>query len=340
MSNTSNDIPQYTKKDFASDAEVRWCPGCGDYSVLAAMQMACAELGRKREDIVFVSGIGCSSRFPYYMKTYGMHTIHGRAPAVATGVKIQNPELSVWVATGDGDALSIGGNHFIHAVRRNIDLNIIIFNNEIYGLTKGQYSPTSKTGLVTKSSPYGCIDHPFSAAALSLGSGTTFFARTHDGDLKHMKEMFKRADAHKGVSVVEVLQNCVIFNDGTHDDITGKEIKEDHSLKLEHGQPMIFGKNKDKGIIVDEAIPRVVTIDDSNRNRLLIHDEKSVSPFVAHLLSSFHLPELPIPMGVFRDISLLSYDEALVNQIDDVTTKKGKGDMQKLLSSGDTWEIQ
>ena len=330
---------EYCKKDFESDQEVRWCPGCGDYTILAAIQKVCANLDKKREDMVFISGIGCSSRFPYYMNTYGMHTIHGRAPAFASGVKLQNPNLSVWVTTGDGDALSIGGNHFIHAIRKNIDINIIIFNNEIYGLTKGQYSPTSVQGLVTNSSPYGVIDHPFSPASLSIGSGATFFARTVDNDMAHMNDIFLQAAQHNGISVVEVLQNCVIFNDKTHDSITNKNIREENTLRLKHGQPMIFGKGQDKGIILEGPDAKVVSIIKSGitADQLLKHNTKS--PFLANLLTSFNLPDLPIPLGIFRNVEKETYDQSLYKQIEDISIKKGKMDMQTLFHSGDTWEI-
>ena len=241
-----SEMPKYKKSDFVSDQEVKWCPGCGDYAILSAVQLAMTKLGRKREDIAFVSGIGCSSRFPYYMNTYGMHTIHGRAPAFASGLKLHNPNLSVWVITGDGDGMSIGGNHLIHAIRRNVNMNIILFNNEIYGLTKGQYSPTSEVGLVTKSTPYGAVDRPFTPGSLALGAGATFFARTIDTDPKHMQEVFLAAEAHQGTSFIEVFQNCVIFNDKVHDQYTNRQTRDEHTIRLKHGEPMTFGKKCEK----------------------------------------------------------------------------------------------
>ncbi|MBL6990805.1 MAG: 2-oxoacid:ferredoxin oxidoreductase subunit beta [Bacteriovoracaceae bacterium] len=335
-----NDKPQYRKKDFISDQEVRWCPGCGDYAILSAVQMAMAEIGKPRDQIVFVSGIGCSSRFPYYMNTYGMHTIHGRAIPIASGVKLQNEDLSVWIATGDGDALSIGGNHFIHALRRNMNLNIILFNNEIYGLTKGQYSPLSKKGSVTKSTPYGSLDRPFNSAALPLGSGSTFFARTIDTDPKHLKEMVIAADAHEGTSIIEVFQNCVIYTNKLHDAYTNRLTRDDNTLRLEHGKPMIFGKNKNKGLICSALTPQVVTIGENGVTEadLLVHDVTANNN--ASMLSSLKFPEFPIPLGVYRQVEEPVYDDDLVSQIQDVVKEKGRGDMQKLLDSGDTWEIK
>lgn len=334
--------PVYKKKDFVSDQEVRWCPGCGDYSILAAIQMVMPKTGRKKEDMVFVSGIGCSSRFPYYMDTYGLHTIHGRAPAVATGLKTHNPNLDVWVITGDGDGLSIGGNHFIHAVRRNLDINIILFNNEIYGLTKGQYSPTSQQGLITKSTPYGSIDRPFSPASLSIGAESTFFARTNDVDLKHMQSVFLAAAQHKGTSVVEVLQNCVIFNDAVHEPVVGRSVRDDSTLNLEHGKPMLFGKDKDKGIILDGVTPKVAKIGENGvtESDILVHDEKSNDNTLAYFLSRFKHPAFPVPMGVFRAVEAPVYDAEVQKQVDSVVEKKGKGDMAALLKSGDTWEVK
>lgn len=336
------EMPTYTKKDFTSDQEVKWCPGCGDYTILAAIQMVMPKIGKKKEDICFVSGIGCSSRFPYYMATYGMHTIHGRAPAIASGVKTANPDLSVWVITGDGDSLSIGGNHFIHAVRRNVDLKIIIFNNEIYGLTKGQYSPTSKIGQVTKSTPYGSVDRSFMPGALTIGAEATFFARTMDNDLKHMQEVFLRAAEHKGTAVVEVLQNCVIFNDGAHDPVIAKEVREDMTLKLEHGKPLIFGKDKNKGIRVVGLTPEVVTIGENGitEKDLFVHNENVMDPTYHFMLSHFKTPSFPVPMGVFRNVAAPIYDEDVKKQVQSVTEKKGKGDLAKLLNSGETWEVK
>lgn len=330
-------------KDFASDQDVRWCPGCGDYSILAQVQRSFPEIGRKKEDIVWVSGIGCSSRFPYYMDTFGFHGIHGRAPAIASGVKIANPNLSVWVATGDGDLMSIGGNHFIHACRKNIDLKILLFNNRIYGLTKGQYSPTSEKGKVTKSTPYGSIDHPFNPPSLALGAEATFVARTIDRDAKHMQAIIKRAAEHKGSAFIEVFQNCPIFNDGAYDVQTKKETKSDNVVILEHGKPMVFGQDSDKGIIIDGLKPKVVDLKDGKYSidDLWVHnefDENPIRPFyLAHLTDD---PEMPTPIGVFKQIHKPVYDQGVEEQIKFVTEKKGKGDLEKLLFSGNTWEVE
>lgn len=330
----------YTKKDFVSDQDVRWCPGCGDYSILAAVQMVMPKIGVKKEDIVFVSGIGCSSRFPYYMNTYGLHTIHGRAPAIASGLKLSRPDLSVWVITGDGDALSIGGNHFIHAIRRNLNLNIILFNNEIYGLTKGQYSPTSEPGLVTKSTPYGSIDRPFQASSLAIGAESSFYARTTDTDIKHMQQTFLRAAAHQGTSVVEVLQNCVIFNDKVHQKFTDRKTKDDYVVYLEDGKPLIFGAEKNKGIVLEGLSPKVVTLGENAQadKDLVVHDEKALSTY-AHLLGRFDGEKLPLPLGVFRAIEAAVYDEGVKKQMDDVSAQKGPGSVEKLLHTGETWEV-
>lgn len=342
MSEAQATQPALTRKDFISDQEIRWCPGCGDYSILAAIQMVMPKIGKKKEDIVFVSGIGCSSRFPYYMNTYGMHTIHGRAPAIATGLKLANPNLDVWVITGDGDSMSIGGNHFIHALRRNVDLKIIIFNNEIYGLTKGQYSPTSQTGLVTKSTPYGSVDRSFLPGSLATGAEASFFARTIDTDVKHMQDVFLKAAEHKGTAVVEVLQNCVIFNDNVHGPHSEKETKDDTTLKLEHGKPLIFGKEKNKGIKISGLTPEVVTIGENGitQNDLFVHNENLADPTYSFMLSRFTHPHFPVPMGVFRAIPSAIYDRDVLAQVNAVIEKKGVGDMKKLLFSGDTWEVK
>ncbi|MDA8791788.1 2-oxoacid:ferredoxin oxidoreductase subunit beta [Bacteriovoracaceae bacterium] len=329
--------PTYKKKDFVSDQEVRWCPGCGDYAILSSVQLALTKLGRKKEEFVFVSGIGCSSRFPYYMNTYGLHTIHGRAPALASGIKTQNPDLSVWIITGDGDGLSIGGNHLIHVVRRNLDVNILLFNNEIYGLTKGQYSPTSNQGLVTKSTPQGSIDRPFQPAPLLLGARSSFYARTLDTDPKHMQQMFTRSYNHKGTSFVEIFQNCVIFNDKIHEQFTNRASRDDTTIRVEHGQPMIFGKEKNKGIILKDVKPEVVTIGENGVTEadLLVHDE--TNPFIANLLAHANDFGLPVPYGVLycaKDEAC--YEEGVHSQINAVIDKKGKGDMKKLLFSGET----
>ncbi len=335
-----SEIPQYTKKDFISSSEVRWCPGCGDYSILSAVQSAVCNIGKKREDIVFVSGIGCSSRFPYYMNTYGMHTIHGRAPAIASGLKVQNPNLSVWVVTGDGDGLSIGGNHMIHLLRRNIDINVIMFNNEIYGLTKGQYSPTTKKGAKTKSSPWGSLDRPFNPSALTLGSGSTFYARTIDTDPKHMQMCFERAAQHKGTSFVEVYQNCVIFADKVHETYTNRVTRDDNTVRLAHGKPLIFGKNMDKGIMLKGVTPQIVTIGENGITEadLMVHNEQDHNE--AFILSNMKFPDLPVPIGVFRDVERFVYEDEHEAQFADFSKMKGAGSMQKLLHSGNTWVIE
>lgn len=343
MEQTKIETNQLKPKDFASGQDVRWCAGCGDYSVLAQVERTFPEIGRNKEDIVWISGIGCSSRFPYYMSTYGFHSIHGRAPAIATGLKIARPELSVWVATGDGDLLSIGGNHFIHSCRKNIDLNVILFNNRIYGLTKGQYSPTSEKGKITKSSPYGSVDYPFNPTSVAVGAGATFVARAIDRDPKHLKEMIKRAEKHKGFSFIEVYQNCVIFNDGAYSLLTNKETKDDNVVYLEHGKPLIFGKNKDKGIIIKNARPFIVDLNDGKYtvDDLWVHDEFDENPIRAFMLA--HMTEnknMPTPFGIFKDIRIETYEEAVVKQINEVTKMKGKGDLEELLFSGNTWEVE
>ncbi|HLE10644.1 MAG: 2-oxoacid:ferredoxin oxidoreductase subunit beta [Bdellovibrionales bacterium RIFOXYD12_FULL_39_22] len=329
----------YTKKDFVSDQEVRWCPGCGDYSILSAVQTAMTQIGKKREDICFVSGIGCSSRFPYYMNTFGMHTIHGRAAAIASGLKIQNPNLSVWVATGDGDAMAIGGNHLIHALRRNVDINIIMFNNEIYGLTKGQYSPTTKRGVITKTTPYGVVDHPFVPASLALGCDATFFARAIDTDVKHLTSLVVEAANHKGTTFIEIFQNCVIFSDGIHEAYAGKATRDDNTIKVEHGKPMIFGKERNKGIILRGTRPEVVTIGENGitEKDLLVHDKTDDN--MAYMLSRMKFPELPVALGIFRQVSAPSYEMDVEAQIAQVTSKKGAGNMKSLLHSGQTWNV-
>ena len=335
-----SEMPTYKKKDFVSDQEVRWCPGCGDYAILSAVQLAMTKIGRKREDIAFVSGIGCSSRFPYYMNTYGMHTIHGRAPAFATGLKTHNPNLSVWVITGDGDGMSIGGNHLIHAIRRNVNMNIILFNNEIYGLTKGQYSPTSQMGLVTKSTPFGALDRPFTPGSLALGAGSTFFARTIDTDPKHMQEVFLAAEQHQGTSFIEVFQNCVIFNDKVHDAYTNRLTRDDHTVRVEHGKPMIFGKEKNKGLVLEGFTPKVVTIGENGvtEEDIIVHNEKDINN--ANMLCRLEGEGVPAPLGIIRQVEAPVYDAQVEDQINEVTEKKGAGDMAKLLHAGDTWEVK
>jgi 2-oxoglutarate ferredoxin oxidoreductase subunit beta len=330
-----------TRKDFQTDQEVRWCPGCGDYSILAQVQKVMPELGIAKEKIVFISGIGCSSRFPYYMNTYGFHTIHGRAPAIATGVKTANPDLQVWVITGDGDALSIGGNHFIHALRRNVDLKIVLFNNRIYGLTKGQYSPTSEQGKVNKSAPMGTIDYPINPLSLAFAAEATFVGRSMDVDPKHLASMVERLAAHKGSGVLEVYQNCNIFNDGTFKSFTERDVKDDRMLQLEHGKPLVFGKNKDKGIRIKGVTPEIVTIGENGVtvDDLLVHNENTPEPNLSYILGRMQYPEYPVPMGVFRAVQKPTYEDLLAGQISAAVEKKGPGSIEKLLNSGETWVI-
>ena len=328
--------PQLTKKDFVSDQAVRWCPGCGDYAILAQAQKQMPTFGRKREDIVFVSGIGCSSRFPYYMNTYGFHSIHGRAPAVATGVKIANPDLSVWVVTGDGDGLSIGGNHFMHALRRNMDLNILMFNNRIYGLTKGQYSPTSEVGKVTKATPYGSIDIPLNPPSLALGAQATFVARTIDRWQKHLAEMMERSYKHDGGSFIEIYQNCNIFNDGAFEEYTGPE-KMDNVIELRNGEPMLFAKDT-KGIKLEGSTAVVVDMGKNSVDDILVHDETNLD--LAHIIANWTSnPNLPEPIGVIYSIDKPTYNQDMVDQIDLAKEKKGAGSVQDLLNAGDTWIV-
>ncbi len=329
--------PKYTKKDFTSDQDVRWCPGCGDYAILNAVQMAMTKIDKKKEDIVFISGIGCSSRFPYYMSTYGLHSIHGRAPAFASGLKSHNPDLSVWVITGDGDGLSIGGNHLIHAIRRNVNLNILLFNNEIYGLTKGQYSPTSKVGTVTKSTPFGSIDRSFLPNKLALGAGATFVARTMDTDPKHMQEIFLAAEKHQGVSFVEILQNCVIFNDKIHENYTNRKMRDDWVFFLEDGKPITFGKAIKKGLIQKGAKFEVVNLDDVDEAQLVVHDKRD--PNLAYMMANLRPHIEPMPMGILHEVEDIVYDQEMCSQVKQVSEKKGKGDMKKVLLSGATWTV-
>jgi 2-oxoglutarate/2-oxoacid ferredoxin oxidoreductase subunit beta len=332
---------QYTAKDFKSDQEVRWCPGCGDHAILNSVQKALAELGIPREKFAFISGIGCSSRMPYYMNTYGFHTIHGRAAAIASGVKVANPDLSVWEITGDGDALAIGGNHFIHLIRRNIDINLILFNNEIYGLTKGQYSPTSHKGINTKTSPYGTVEEPFQVGELVIGAKGKFFARTVDANVSLSTEIYIEAAKHKGTSVVEVLQNCVIFNDGIHDEVLGKEVRDDRTIVLKHGEPMVFGKEKDKGLILDGLRLKVVKIGENGVtvDKLLVHDAQESNPGIQYMLANMKHPEYPVALGVIRAVSSYTYDQAVTHQIEKVKETSGIKCMDDLLNSGSTWEV-
>ena len=329
-----------TRQDFIPDQDVRWCPGCGDYSILAQTQKSLPSLGIPRENFVFISGIGCSSRFPYYMKTYGFHTIHGRAPTIASGVKLARPDLSVWVITGDGDSLSIGGNHFIHVLRRNIDLNIVLFNNRIYGLTKGQYSPTSELGKVTKSTPFGSLDTPFNPPALALGAQATFVARSIDRYPSHLQKMLGRTHGHKGASFLEVYQNCHIFNDGAFKLMTDKETKDNHVLELEDGQPMIFGKEKNKGIRLDGFRPEVVTINgDFSVDDLLVHNETDKN--IADILTNFtYDTEFPTPIGVLYVAKSSTYEDRLEKQIKNAQKKLGEGNLEDLIRGVDIWDVE
>ena len=334
----STELPVLKPADFASDQDVRWCPGCGDYSILAQVKKVLPELGSTRENTVFISGIGCSSRFPYYMNTYGMHSIHGRAPAFATGLKSTRPELDIWVITGDGDALSIGGNHFMHIVRRNVDVNIILFNNAIYGLTKGQYSPTSKVGSVTKSTPRGSIDHPLNPISVAIAAEASFVARSIDTNIKHLVAMMKRAAAHKGTSFLEVYQNCNVFNDGIWDYAKNKNTKAETTLLLEHGKPLIYAGGT-KGIQLNGFNPEVVDLANVAQDDLLFHDEKAPNSQLAFLLSRMRHPEFPEPIGVFRDVDRPTYDDMINSQVEEAVSEKGAGELQNLFHSGDTWQV-
>ncbi len=330
-----------TRKDFQSPQTVRWCPGCGDYSILAQIQKILPELGIARENFVFVSGIGCSSRFPYYVNTYGFHGIHGRAPSIATGVKCANPDLSVWVVTGDGDGLSIGTNHVIHTIRRNIDLNILLFNNRIYGLTKGQYSPTSEFGKKTKSSPMGTIEQPIRPIQMALAAEGTFVARTIAADPNHMRQTLEAAANHRGTSFIEILQNCRVFNDRAFEESSaGKDTKDDRIL-LRHGEPIRFGTGGGRGIAVRNMTPQVVDLEsgEASVGELLIHDAQADSPALAALLAALEPPEFPVALGVFRNIERPTYDELMLSQIAASTVQRGRGDVAKLLNSGTTWEV-
>ncbi len=330
-----------TRKDFESDQDVRWCPGCGDYSILAAVQRVMPTLGIPREKIVFISGIGCSSRFPYYMNTYGMHSIHGRAPAIATGLKVSRPDLDVWVATGDGDGLSIGGNHLIHALRRNVGLKILLFNNRIYGLTKGQYSPTSEMGKKTKSTPFGSLDAPFNPLAVALGAGATFVARTVDVEPAHLQATIKRAAEHKGTAFIEIYQNCNVFNDGAFTYMTDKATKADAQLVLEQGKPLRFGKSKEHGIRLKGLQPEVVKVGENGVTEadLLVWDEKAANPALPFLVAHMLPPKFPTPIGVFRAVDAPPYEQLAVEQERTAIEKRGAGDLQKLLRSGEIWTV-
>ncbi len=336
---TDVQVPITSRKDWQSDQEVRWCPGCGDYSILTAVQLLLPELGVNRENTVFVSGIGCAARFPYYMNTYGMHSIHGRAPAIATGLAVARPELDVWVVGGDGDLLSIGGNHLIHALRRNVNLTILMFNNQIYGLTKGQFSPTSALGKVTKSSPMGSLDAPFNPIAVALGAGATFVARTHDMDRQHMQAMLQRAHDHKGAAFVEIFQNCNVFNDGQFETLTTRANRDDMLIPLEHGQPVRFGKDKQKGVVISsDGAAHIVNVADVGDDAILVHDEARPEPGLAFMLA--HLSQgvtQPTPVGVFRSVQSTEYAQATAQQLAVAQERSGPGDLKALLHSLPTW---
>ncbi len=330
-----------TKRGYwTSDQEVRWCPGCGDYGILAAMQFLHTELEVKRENSVFVSGIGCAARFPYYMSTYGMHTIHGRAPAIATGLAVSRPDLDIWVVGGDGDMLSIGGNHLMHALRRNVNMTILLFNNQIYGLTKGQYSPTSEVGKVTKSTPMGSIDPPFNPISVALGAGATFVARTHDMDRKHMIEVFRRAHLHKGAALVEIYQNCNVFNDGAFDAILKRDNRSNMLIDLEHGEQVRFGEENEKGVVITDGKARVVDVADVDESAIVVHDEAVRDPALAFALGNLSNDNVtPTPFGVFRAIDAPEYTDAVNQQLLDANEASGPGDLSGLLQSGATWVV-
>ncbi len=329
-----------TRKDFVSDQEVRWCPGCGDYAILAQTQKLMPELGVPKEKIVFVSGIGCSSRLPYYMNTYGFHSIHGRAPAIASGLKISRPDLQVWVVTGDGDGLSIGGNHLLHVMRRNVDLVIVLFNNRIYGLTKGQYSPTSTLGQRTKTSPAGVIDYPLNPLSVALGAEATFVARTLDVDVHHLIATLERAAQHKGTSFVEVYQNCVVYNDDAFEGFADKTVRADRTIQLEHGKPLVFGKERDQGIRMNGLTPEVVELAGGvSEAELLVHDEHREDPTLANLLARMMHPDFPVPLGVLRAVERPTYEVLLEQQLRDAVSRQGEGDLAALLMEGDTWVV-
>jgi 2-oxoglutarate/2-oxoacid ferredoxin oxidoreductase subunit beta len=338
---TDVEVPVTTKKDWSSDQDVRWCPGCGDYSILTAVQMLMPELGVRRENTVFVSGIGCAARFPYYMNTYGVHSIHGRAPALATGLAVTRPDLDVWVVTGDGDALSIGGNHLVHALRRNVNMTILLFNNQIYGLTKGQYSPTSEMGKVTKSTPFGSLDTPFNPISLAIAAEATFVARTHDMERKHMMETFRRAHAHRGASFVEIYQNCNVFNDGAFEAILSKEARPKNLIPLAHGSPIRFGEGGERGVALDaQGRAHLVDVAEVGEDALLVHDESREDPSLAFTLSRLARgPYEPTPIGVFRAVDRPDYGNETDRQVEIARERHGDGDLEGLLRSGSTWTV-
>ncbi len=333
--------PPLARKDFVSDQEVRWCPGCGDYSILAQTQKLMPELDIPREKIVFISGIGCNSRLPYYMNTYGFHSIHGRAPAVASGLKASRPDLHVWVITGDGDGLSIGGNHLLHIMRRNVDVVIVLFNNRIYGLTKGQYSPTSELGKVTKTSPVGTIDYPVNPLAFALGAEASFVARSLDIDVHHLVATLDRAAHHKGTSFVEVFQNCNVYNDGAFMEFADKAVRPDRTVVLEQGKPLIFGKERNRGIRLSGTTPEIVELGNGvSEADLLVHDETRQDPTIAGILARMRWPEFPVPMGVLRAVGRPTYDELMEGQIEAAVARQGEGDLEALFAEGDTWTVE
>ena len=329
-----------TAKDFGTDQDVRWCPGCGDYAILSQVKKVLAKIGAKRETTVFVSGIGCAARFPYYIDTYGFHSIHGRAPAIASGIKIANPDLDVWIATGDGDALSIGGNHLLHIIRRNLDINILLFNNRIYGLTKGQYSPTSPLGKRTKSSPQGTVENPLHPLSVAIGAQATFVARALDVNVKQLAYVLERASEHRGTSFIEIYQNCLIFNDKAFEYATGKDTKADTTLQLEHNRPLVFGRDRNKGIRLNGMDPEVVELGDGvTEDDLLFHDEQQAEPSLAYLLSRMHYPNFPEPMGVFRCVDRPVYEVSLLDQVRADIEAKGDGTLDALFEAGESWDV-
>ena len=335
------DAPATTRADWQTDQEVRWCPGCGDYGILAAVQMLMTELDVRRENTVFVSGIGCAARFPYYMNTYGMHSIHGRAPAIATGLAMARPDLDVWVIGGDGDFLSIGGNHLIHALRRNVNLTMLLFNNQIYGLTKGQYSPTSEPGKVTKSTPFGSLETPFNPVSLALGAEATFVARTHDLDRKHMMSVMRQAHDHRGSALVEIYQNCNVFNDGAFEDITRRSVRDEMLIELNDGQPIRFGAEQQRGVVLEGQGARIAEVAEVGEDALLVHDTSRVDPAIAFALSRLAVgPHEPTPVGVFRAVEGPEYAAAAEQQLASVQSAAGPGDLEALLRSGATWTIE
>jgi 2-oxoglutarate ferredoxin oxidoreductase subunit beta len=335
------ELSKLTKKDLVTDQEVRWCPGCGDYAILSATQQVFAELGVPRHNFVIVSGIGCASRFPYYMNTYGFHTIHGRAPAIATGIKVTKPELSVWIVTGDGDALSIGGNHIIHLMRRNADVKVMLFDNRIYGLTKGQYSPTSEMGKKTKSTPYGSVDRPFNPIALALGANATFVARSVDVFTSHLKETIRAAHEHRGTAFIQIFQNCNIFNDGAFESFREKGLRDDHLVQLKHGEPLVFGKTRNRGIRLKEPHrPEAVDLGNGvSEKDLIVHDEQGPMGYLA-MLAEMQPPELPMPVGILRRVEAPTLEIGIRDQIERISKQKGPGDLHKALYSGSIWEVK